>query len=520
MKKDQYRQAMQLFADSQFEAAHQICMSILSDDPRYADAYYLLALIAAAFKNYGKAIDVLDRAIAFDEEGRPAYLAEKAKCFLALNRHELARSSIEQCADMSNHTAITLDTVGVVLSRLGEHERAITFFERAVNLDDKQAEIYYNMGASLQFLGRFVEAAEAYEQAITLQPDMVKAHSALSQLSKQTAEQNHIRRLTDLWEVIDGIDERLHVGHALAKEYEDLEDYDNAFRFLCLAKEKKRAAVNYQIDAATSLFTAARQGYEAIAAGKNEPSDEPIFVVGMPRTGTTLVERIVSSHSRVSSAGELPDMSLVTKRLTNTPSPLVLDAATLDAAAQVDMAELGKAYIDSTRPRTGECAHFVDKMPFNFFYAGIIARALPNAKIIALVRNPMDTCLSNFRQLFSTRFPYYDYAYSIDDTAQFYGLFRSLVDYWQLALGDHFLSVSYESLIEEPEKQTRRLLSFCRLDFEEACLSFHRNSAPVSTASSVQVRQPLYRTAVDRWRRYGDNLKPLQQALTKQGFPI
>ncbi len=518
--KEQYKQATRLFADGRHEQAHKSCMAILGEDPRFADAYYLLALIAVAYGNYVKAVEVLDRAIAFDETGRPAYMAEKAKCLLALNQHDKAKASIEECADMPNHSAITLDTVGVLFSRLGDHERAVAYFWQAVSIDAEQAEIHYNLGASLQFLGRFAEADASYERAIQLQSDMVKAHSALSQLSRQTTDSNHIQRLVSLWDRVSGVDDRLHVGHALAKEYEDLEDYDSAFKYLCLAKEQKREAVAYSIESAKQLFVAAKNGFSKLPESPVTGSDEPIFIVGMPRTGTTLVERIMSSHSGVMSAGELPNFSLVLKRQAGTSSPLVLDSETLEAAASLELSKLGADYVESTRPRTGGSLHFIDKMPFNFFYAGIISRALPKAKVIALVRNPMDTCLSNYRQLFSTRFPYYDYAYSLEDSARFYAMFLDLMSFWQASLGERFTTVRYEELVDKPEQETRRLLEFCNLPFEEACLSFHRNTAPVSTASSVQVRQPLYRSAVDRWRKYGDNLRPLMEALEAQGVSV
>src|SRR5262249_3757911 len=169
-------------------------------------------------------------------------------------------------------------------------------------------------------------------------------------------------------------------------------------------------------------------------------------------------------------------------------------------------------YIASTRPRTGRHKHFIDKMPLNFFYAGLIAQALPNARIICLRRSPMDTCLSNFRQLFATSFSYYNYAYDLLDTGRYYIEFDKLISRWRQALpADRFIEVQYETLVAEQETQSRRLIAFCGLDWDDACLDFHHNEMPVATASSIQVRSPMYTTSVGRWKRYGDRVNALRE---------
>jgi hypothetical protein len=204
----------------------------------------------------------------------------------------------------------------------------------------------------------------------------------------------------------------------------------------------------------------------------------------------------------VESAGELANFSLLVKRQLQTPSNWVLDAETIEAAPKLDFGKLGNDYIESTRHLTGGSAHFIDKMPLNFMYVPMIAKALPNAKIICLRRNPMDTCLSNYRQLFSTGFSYYNYAYSLKNTAEFYVQFHQLMDHFAATLGESFFQIHYESVVAEPETETRKLLEHCGLPWEPQCLEFHSNTAPVATASSVQVREKMYTRAVDRWRYY------------------
>jgi hypothetical protein len=193
---------------------------------------------------------------------------------------------------------------------------------------------------------------------------------------------------------------------------------------------------------------------------------------------------------------------------------MVMDGETLLEANRLNLPEIGQAYIESTRDLARGSARFTDKMPLNFFYAGLIHRALPNARIVALRRGAMDSCLSNYRQLLTVQDSYYQYTYDLKDIAMFYGFFDDLIANWREHIPtNRFLEIKYESIVHDQENQTRRLLEFCGLNWEEACLRFHENAAPVSTASSVQVRRPLYSDSIGRWKRYGDKLNDLKEAL-------
>jgi hypothetical protein len=252
-------------------------------------------------------------------------------------------------------------------------------------------------------------------------------------------------------------------------------------------------------------------------AGNGFSGAAPIFVVGMPRTGTTLVERILSSHPLVASAGESQNLPLLVKRAAGTRSNRVLDEATVAEAASLDFSALGRDYVASTRP-PGRKPRFVDKMPLNFLYLGYIHLALPNAKIVCLRRHPLDTCLSNFRQLFARDFSYYNYAYDLGDVGSYYVLFDSLMRHWRETLPGKILEVEYERLVEDQEAQTRRLLEFCGLPWASECLDFHENRSPVATASAVQVRTPMNAASVGRWRHYAAELSMLRTQLERAGI--
>jgi hypothetical protein len=249
-------------------------------------------------------------------------------------------------------------------------------------------------------------------------------------------------------------------------------------------------------------------------------SDAPVFIIGMPRSGTTLVERILSSHPQVHSAGELENFPLAVKRISGSNTPALIDMDALCRVSNLDWQRLGCQYIERTRMRTGGKPRFVDKLPQNFLYAGHIARALPNASIVCLRRDPMDTCLSNFRQLFSLESSYYDYSFNLLDTGRYYLLFDQLMAHWQRTMPGRILEIDYEELVDNQESVTRRLLAHCRLPWDDACLRFEENDAPVSTASAVQVRSPMFRSSLQRWKRYGPQLHELCALLEAGGIKL
>jgi tetratricopeptide (TPR) repeat protein len=514
-----HKEAERALSRRDYRLAHSLCLRILAAEPRHADALFLLGMIAAEHANHRKAIEVIDRAIAIAPD-HAEYHAQRGRCLIAVQRPREAFEAAQRALELRPTDALTLDTIGVVMTRSGAHAEAVAPFRRAVDLDPGKAPYHYNLGAALQFVGDLAAAEAEYRRAIALDPQLHRAWSSLAQVARAALTADEIATLEQaLADPRLDADAELHICHALAKQREDEGEYALAFRYLARGKRRKAATLDYRFAADQALFAAAGDLATALERSTSAgcPSAEPIFIVGMPRTGTTLVERILSSHPRVFSAGELTNFGLVVKRATATASNRVLDAETLAAAAHCDPGALGKDYVDSTRPRTGHTERFIDKMPLNFFYAPLIRRALPNAKIICLQRNPLDTCLSNYRQLFATTFSYYNYAYDLLDTGRYYAAFSALTQRWRRTIPANYLEVRYEDVVAHTEREARRLVEFCELPWDARCLAFQDNAAPVATASSAQVRQPIYRTAVERWRRYESELAPLTSLLQDAG---
>ena len=498
-----------------YRRAHELCMAMLAQQPLFADAYFLLAMIAAEHSKFAKATEVIDRALRLDAT-RAEYHAHRARCLLALSQPREATETALRALALRPTDALTFDTIAVVLTRAGAQREALEPFRQAVRLAPDKPAYRYNLAAALQFAGDFDGAETEYRAAVELDPLHYRAWSALAQLRRSaltTADIVHLKELLAA-SALDA-DGELNIRHALAKQCEDDGRYAEAFNHLQAGKRRKRSALDYTFDRDRELFDSVRAvgTAELGNAGGGYESAEPIFIFGMPRTGTTLVERILSSHPDAFAAGELTHFALAMKRAAGTRGPYVLDRETLQAATRLDFAALGRNYIESTRPRTGHTLHFIDKMPLNFFYAGLIHRALPRARLICLRRNPLDTCLSNYRQLFATSFSYYNYAYDLLDIGRYYQQFDTLMRHWRETLPNAFLEVHYEQVIANTEIEARRLLEFCGLEYRPEVLAFHENSAPVATASSVQVRQPIYRTSLERWRKYEAQIRPLIELL-------
>lgn len=511
-------EAARYLHESLYPEAHALCLAVLKDAPQTAEAYYLLGQLALDHKNIVKAEELFSIAIRFDP-GHARALAQKARCLLALSRRSEAITAARAAGALGPNDAFILDTIGVVLSRAGLHGEALPYYAGATAAEPGNAGYQYNYGAALQFAGEMDTARQAYRLCADADGADTRGLPSLVQITRQRKEANEIEGLKGLFiRHEEDADAALRIGHALAKAYEDMGEPQAALDWLARAKEGKRRLIRHDPATDAALFEAARKTADDLASRTSTAPDAPVFICGMPRTGTTLVDRILSSHSALSPAGELSDFALCLKRMTRTRSNLVLDPETLEAAGGVDLSALGSAYMENVRGSLGIEGRFTDKMPLNILLAPVILAALPESRVICLRRHPADTVLSNYRQMFATSFSYYNYAYTLEDTARYYAGFDQLVRYYEDVLPpERFIVVHYEQVVTDLERETRRLLEFCGLPFEEGCLSFHENAAPVATASSAQVREPLYTSALARWRRYEAGLAPALDILEAEG---
>jgi tetratricopeptide (TPR) repeat protein len=402
-----------------------------------------------------------------------------------------------------------------------DNQAALAEFQRCCELEPGNTHYLYERGVTQEYLGQFDAAAQSYAAALQAVPENYKARYALTALRKQSVLSNSIPELEREFAMGDDADgwRSLHLGHALAKSYEDLGELEKAFAWLGLAKRRRRERHPFLIarEAATASAALSVQPQ----AGEGCETTEPIFVTGLPRSGTTLVDRILSSHPDVTSAGEMNNFLHLLKMMSGSTTPASLDDDMLSRASSVDFVKLGRAYVDSTRPVTGAAPRFVDKAPSNYFLAPLILRALPNARVICLRRHPLDSCLSNYKQIFPFDDRYHDYVYDLTSTAQKFVQFDRVISHWRRTLPpERFMVLQYEDLVTNQEARTRELLAFCGLAWDDRCIAFHENAAGVATPSARQVRTAMYTSAMGRWAKYGALLDPARRVLEQAGIAL
>lgn len=512
-------QTMQQAAPQGIRPASRPGISYVAAHSENARRHFSHGMAEANAGRVRAAIEHLRRAIALDPQGK--YRAHLAKLYTFVRQDGDAAATLRDAEQALPADALSRDTMGCVYARLGNHAAALLHFTEAVRLDPSNTEFRYNLAATLNFLGRTEEADAVLKALLALAPSHARAHHLLASLRKQTPIHNHVDRLTRTHAEARGPRDRLLLGYALAKELEDIGQPAEALDTLCAANAEHRRRFDYSFTRDAAVFDAIEAAWPLPAPRTEPASDSPIFIIGMPRTGTTLVDRILSSHPCVESAGELQAMPLAVKSAAGTRTPLVMDPETIAAAAHADMGAIGADFLRrASHHRRDPALRFTDKFPGNFFYTGFIARALPAARIICLRRHPMDTVLSNFRNLFAVSSRYYDYSYDLRDIAAYYVRFDRLMAFWREMLPGRVLELRYEELIADQKGETRHLLDHCGLEWSDDCLNFHTNNAPVSTPSAAQVRRPIYRDSVARWKQHADVLEPVRRFFEETGIAL
>ncbi|HET9448788.1 MAG TPA: sulfotransferase, partial [Steroidobacteraceae bacterium] len=451
----------------------------------------------------------------------PALQLKRAHILMSMRRRSEGFAAAERAIEISAPDPKLLEAVAQIFLQTNDPGRAKPLLYRALELAPNHPTLLYRAALSHFYLNETSEADALLARVLEIAPGNGFAWHVRSQLATAKQDANHIPELRAALARprVREIDAML-VSFSLAKELEDVGEFAQSFEVLLQANAIKRRSLTYDVASDVRAMQNVMTHYSAEAmqtlrGGDGTPG--PIFIVGMPRTGTTLVERILGNHSEVTSVGEavdFPEEMTAGARAAHARLGLT-DPNLLRASLQMDFGEVGRRYLAAVRELAGGARCTIDKLPFNFRYAGLIHKALPRASIVHLTRDPIDTCYAVFKTLFINA---YHFSYQLEELAEYFIGYRRMMDHWHAVMPGVMLEVRYEDLVADPQTQCRRLLEHCGLEWEDQVLDFHRSTKASTTASAMQVRRPIYKSSVQKWRNYTRELQPVLQRLAAAGL--
>ncbi len=447
---------------------------------------------------------------------RDRLLVDRAWALAGQSRYAEALAIASEDRPLLKNDPISRHILGATLMAVGLGAEALPHLEFAANGQPGRVDILFNLAVIYHSLGRTDEAEATLEQILKAAPNHLPAYEFLGLLRTATPDKNQVERLTSIRARMKPGADSAYIDYALFKQFDDLDRRDEAWQVLTRASVAKGAVKPWRVadDEAIALAFARMQTTIPADTGAQAGSPRPIFIVSLPRAGSTLVERIFSAHSKVRSLGELEAFGRALKAGTPLGPRPYIDPQ-IATVGSIDWAGVGARYRDEVRGLANGAEVVTDKMPLNWWYAPVIAAALPDATILHVRRNPMDAVFGAYKISFADAFAW---SYTFEDLAAHYGVYRRLIDHYRASLGDRMVEIEYEALVRDPETVTPAMLAACGLDFEPACLTPHLSAGSVSTPSAAQVREPITAAKIGSWRRYADRLEPLRALLEADGW--
>jgi len=504
--------AMDLLHQGKLLRAEDVCRRFLKRHPQHIGAMRVLADIGMRLGVLDDAEFLLESAVAFAPQDRAARI-DYIQVLRKRQRFAAALSQTRELLDNDPEQPQLQSLYAVVNMQMGDFEEALRYFDRVLERLPQDAATLTSKGHALKTQGHFAAAVSCYQEAYTRKADHGEAFYSLSNLKTyrfSAAEFERMHRLEQAPDMASA--DRVFLYFALGKGYEDLQDYAAAFRYYQAGSDLKKRQSRYDADQMHADLEAQKQVCNPALFARNRDSGcadpDPIFIVGLPRAGSTLLEQILSSHSLVDGTLELPNILSLSHRLRRAGYPEVLADLNTEQLRQ-----FGEDFLRDTRIHRQGAPYFIDKMPNNFRHIGLIKLILPNARIIDARRNAMACCFSGYKQLFAEG---QEFSYDLEDIGRYYRDYVALMEHWDEVLPGQILRVEHEAVVDDLEGQVRRMLEFCGLPFEASCLRYFETQRNIRTPSSEQVRQPIYREGMEQWRHFEPWLEPLKQALGAQ----
>jgi tetratricopeptide (TPR) repeat protein len=511
------QKALELFGKGRLGIAEGICREFLRQNPLDVNAIRLLAEIGIRLGVQDEATGLLERCL----ELAPDFHVARANYATALSQQQRFPEALEQMHRLVKEQPDNIShrvQRASILSMSGDYESAHARFEEVLETVPDNARILTSYGHSLRYGGKGAEAIDAYQRAIAADPGAGEPYWSLANLKTfRFSDEQVVDMRARLESLSNPSADKYHLAFALGKALEDSGNYEDSFKAYETGNDIKKQTSAYEHERTTWRVDASIEHIDRdLFDGSGHRSNEPIFIVGLPRAGSTLLEQILSSHSQVEATTELPFIGQIAADLSETrkKSEESKYPAILTELSSTKRQELGQQYLDGAAVYRKGAPRFIDKLPNNFLHIALIKSILPNATIVDVRREPMAACFANFKQLFARG---QEYTYSLEDLGHYYADYLRLMSHWYSVLPNEVLTVQYEEVVADLETQVDSLLEHCNLEFEESCIRFHETDRAVRTPSSEQVRQPIYRDALTQWQRYSDHLQPVKQILEERG---
>ncbi|MDO6445720.1 sulfotransferase [Colwellia sp. 1_MG-2023] len=511
-----YSQLAVICAQSnRIDEAKKLWMFALQLSPNFPDALIALGDVCKFERNFKQAIVYYLQALSAKPKLAIGHL-NLSFCYLQIGKLEESEQSCLNALAIIPNFSQAEDHLGQIYIVKNELGKAQALFEKQLKVNGKNVKALYTLGNIVKSQGKLEKAKAYYQQAITIYPEYSQAHFTFATINKYIDKNDpHIALMQEEYNKANlPTENKIQLSFALSKAYEDLQDYSQAFNYLKTGNDLRHARNNYTIESDKVFFqniidTFTKDSIDKITLS-SQHSSKPIFIIGMPRSGTTLVEKVLASHSKVHGAGELEHFFKYSTEDFLTENNNFLFAP-LEHYPKEKLERIGQEYLKQLESINSNSEYITDKLPFNMLMVGFIKLVFPNAKIIHCVRNARDNCMSIFKRNFTT--DNYRFAYNLKTLGQFHLLYQKLMEHWHNNFPGSIYDIEYETLIKNPKDEIKKLIQVCDLDWEEACLNFHQTEAVIKTASAYQVRQPIYDTSVGLWQKYEDNIAELLNEL-------
>lgn len=512
--KERVATAAQAFARGQTEEAEKICRQVLREHPNEVDAMRLLASIANKLEQRDDAIILLERAVELKPKFAGAW-ADLAETYTESEKFGEALDAVQRVIKLQPNMPFGHMIRGSILGKKDDHEGAINAFKEALEIEPEHIGSNMGLGNTLKTIGRYDEAVKSYKKCIEAQPLFSEAYWSLANLKTYSFDDDEIKNMekhVQSQDLTPASKAFFHIAIANAKEKQM--KYGEAWYHFHTGNELRRTSEIY--DSVTTqvthdaLIETFDEEFVNSTKGSGCQSDAPIFILGLPRSGSTLIEQILASHSQVEGTRELPDISLLGRRLTKSKPPGIKYPDAVKHMTDEEKTEYGESYLETSKRYRTDKPRFIDKMPNNFAHIGFIKTILPNAKIINAKRHPLDSCVSSFKQLF---YKGQSWSYDLFEIGEYYLEYERMMDHWHSLYPGEIYDIQYENIVNNQEDESRALIQYCGLDWEDSCLRFYENKRSVNTASSEQVRQPIYKGAMYAWKNYESEIGALKDIL-------